>query len=55
MTGEPNKQKIYLPKFNNTNTETTCKICPKSTIKTPDTDLFIVNFEQISYLLKFPS
>ena len=49
---------IYLLKVNNRNTRTTCQICSKLTIKTPNdatgewpgSGVFIVNFEHISYL-----
>ena len=48
---------IYLFKVNNRNTRTTCEICSKLTIKTPErcywrsSGVFIVNFEHISYLV----
>ena len=48
---------IHMFKVNNGNTRTTCKICPKLTIKTPErhhwrrSDVFIVNFGHISHLV----
>ena len=48
---------IYLFKVNNENTITMCEVCSKLTIKTPErrqwrhSGLFIVNFEQISYIV----
>ena len=51
-----NPANIYLFKVNNRNTRKRCDICSKLTIKTPEqrhwrrSDVFIVNFERISYL-----
>ena len=48
---------IYLLKANNRNTRTSCEICSKLTLNTPErfhwrrSGLFIVNFEHISYLV----
>ena len=48
---------IYLLNVNNRNTRTTCEICSKLTIKTPEQcywccyGVFIVNFEHISHLV----
>ena len=47
---------IYLPKFKNRNVRTSCEICSKFTIKTPErrqwrrSGVFIVNIEHISHL-----
>ena len=47
----------YMFKVNNKDTRTTCEICSKLTIKTPErhhrrsSGVFIVNFERISHLL----
>ena len=47
---------IYVLKVNNRNTRTSCEICSKLTIKTPErrhcrcSGVFIVNFEHISHL-----
>ena len=55
--GIANPAGIYLPKDNNGNTRTMCEIYSKLTIKTPERDhwrrsgVFIVNFEQISYIV----
>ena len=52
-----NPASIYLLKINNRNTRKRCKICSKSTIKTPErrhwhcSGVFIVNFERISHLV----
>ena len=46
----------YVLKVNNRNTRTSCEICSKLTIKTPErrhwrcSGVFIVNFEYISHL-----
>ena len=48
---------ICMLKVNNRNTRTRCEICSKLTIKIPErrhwrrSDIFIVNFEHISYLV----
>ena len=48
---------IYLLKVNNRNTRTSCEICSKLTIKTPErshwcrSNVFIVNFEYISQVV----
>ena len=48
---------LYLFKVSNGNTTTTCEICSKLTIKTPEWrywrrfGIFIVNFEQISHIV----
>ena len=48
---------VYLLKVNNKNTRTTCEICSKLLIKTPErlhwrrSGVFIVNFEQISHIV----
>ena len=48
---------IYLLNVNNRNTRTSCEICSKLTIKTPErhhwrhSDVFIVNFEHILHLV----
>ena len=47
---------IYLLKFNNRNTRTSCEICSKLTLKTSEKrqwrrfGVFFVNFEHISHL-----
>ena len=47
----------YMLKINNRNTRTTCEICSKLTIETPErrhwrrSGVFIVNFEHISHLV----
>ena len=47
----------YMFKVNNRNSRTRCETCSKLTIKTPErrhchrSDVFIVNFEHISYLV----
>ena len=47
----------HLLTVNNRNTRTTCEICSKLTIKTPErrhwrhSGVFIVNFEHISHLV----
>ena len=47
----------YMFKVNNRNTRTSCEICSKLTIKTPErchwrrSGFFIVNFEHISHLV----
>ena len=49
----PDPANIYLFKVNNRNTRKRCEICLKLTIKTRErrrSDVFIVNFEHISYL-----
>ena len=49
--------RIYLLKVGNRNTRTRCEICTKLMIKTPErcqwfcSDVFVVNFEQISHLV----
>ena len=48
---------IYLLKVNSRNTRTSCEICSKLTVKTPQqrhwrrSGVFIVNFEHIPYLV----
>ena len=45
---------IYFFKFNNGNTRTMCETCSKLTMKTAKprrTDVFVVNFEQISRIV----
>ena len=42
---------IYLLKVNKRSSRTRYEICSKLTIKTPDTGVFIVNFEHISDLV----
>ena len=47
----------YMFKVNNRNTRTSCGVCSKLTIKTPErrhwhrSGIFIVNFEHISHLV----
>ena len=47
---------IYLLKINSENTKTSCEICSKLLIKTPEqrqwrhSDVFIINFEHILHL-----
>ena len=53
----PYPASIYLLKVNNRNTRTSCEICSKLTIKTPErrylrhSGEFIFNFEHISHLV----
>ena len=48
---------IYLLNVNNRNTRTSCEVCSKLTIKTPErhhwrhSDVFIFNFEHILHLV----
>ena len=45
----------YMFKVNNKNTRTSCEICSKLTIKTPErwrSGVFIVNFEHVSHLVQ---
>ena len=51
-TGKNSSINIYLFVVNNGNTRKRCKICSKSTIKSPQrrSTVFIVNFEHISYI-----
>ena len=51
-TGKNSSTNIYLFTVNNSNTRKRCEICSKLTIKSPQrrSTVFIVNFEQISYL-----
>ena len=55
--GPLNAAGIYLFKVNNRNTRTSCEICSKLKIKTPErshwrrSGVFIVEFEHISHLV----